>query len=191
VSQIPETVRAAERLEAPRAVRRLAIAATTFARGSRASNQKDMELTNNSISFNTQRSRMARGFLLAHRRLLARKGNVMSKHLAYAFLASVAAIASAALLAARIGSLTPGAAQALPVYARRTGLPCGQCHVDPAGGGPRTAFGRAFAANGHRLPGETQHRDRSDEPRCWRGMMGGHGPGMMGGHGGMMGGCGD
>ncbi len=43
-------------------------------------------------------------------------------------------------------------ATATPVYAQQTGLPCGRCHVNPSGGGPNTAFGKAFAANGHKLP---------------------------------------
>ncbi len=43
-------------------------------------------------------------------------------------------------------------ANALPAYAQQTGLPCGRCHTNPAGGGPRTAFGNAFAANGHKVP---------------------------------------
>ena len=42
-------------------------------------------------------------------------------------------------------------ADALPSYAQQTGLACGQCHVSPAGGGPRTALGNTFAANGHKL----------------------------------------
>jgi hypothetical protein len=50
--------------------------------------------------------------------------------------------------------------QARPAYALRTGLPCGQCHINPAGGGPRTAFGKAFAANGHRVPGTRYGRRR-------------------------------
>ena len=45
-------------------------------------------------------------------------------------------------------------AEATLVYAQQTGLPCGRCHVNPAGGGPNTAFGKAFAANGHKLPGK-------------------------------------
>ena len=48
--------------------------------------------------------------------------------------------------------LTPRPAQALPKFAAQTGLPCGRCHVNPAGGGPRTAFGKAFQANGFKLP---------------------------------------
>ncbi len=45
-------------------------------------------------------------------------------------------------------------AVALQAYAAQTGLPCGRCHANPAGGGPRTKFGQAFAANGHKLPGK-------------------------------------
>ena len=41
---------------------------------------------------------------------------------------------------------------ALPAYAAQTGKACGACHQNPAGGGPRNAFGEAFAANGHKLP---------------------------------------
>ena len=43
-------------------------------------------------------------------------------------------------------------ADALPAYAQQTGLACGKCHVNPAGGGARTPFGNAFAANGHKVP---------------------------------------
>jgi hypothetical protein len=46
----------------------------------------------------------------------------------------------------------PKPAAALPAYAASTGKACGACHANPAGGGPRNAFGEAFAANGHKLP---------------------------------------
>jgi hypothetical protein len=55
------------------------------------------------------------------------------------------------------GALTiavPKSAEALPAYAASTGKPCGACHQNPAGSGPRNAFGEAFAANGHKLPGK-------------------------------------
>ena len=55
------------------------------------------------------------------------------------------------------GALTiavPKPAAALPAYAASTGKACGACHANPAGGGPRNAFGEAFAANGHKLPGK-------------------------------------
>ena len=48
----------------------------------------------------------------------------------------------------------PRVADALPAYAQQTGLACGRCHVNPAGGGARTAFGNAFAANGHKVPAQ-------------------------------------
>ena len=105
------------------------------------------------------------------------------------FLACGAMVAAAAFALAVAAVLSPRPAQALPAYARQTGLPCGQCHVNPAGGGPRTAFGRAFARNGHRLPGSKSRRrsrrhsrsyHHGDGYRGYGGMMGG---GMMGGHG--------
>jgi mono/diheme cytochrome c family protein len=55
------------------------------------------------------------------------------------------------------GALTivaPKSATALPAYAASTGKACGACHTNPAGGGPRNAYGEAFAANGHKLPGK-------------------------------------
>ena len=57
-----------------------------------------------------------------------------------------------ALVAALATFAVPHRADALPAYAQQTGLACGRCHVSAAGGGPRTAFGNAFAANGHKLP---------------------------------------
>ena len=42
-------------------------------------------------------------------------------------------------------------AQAKPEFAGQTGLPCGQCHVSPAGGGKLKAFGEKFKANGFKL----------------------------------------
>ena len=47
---------------------------------------------------------------------------------------------------------TPEPADALPSYAQQTKLACGRCHVSPAGGGALTGFGKAFAANGHKVP---------------------------------------
>ena len=43
-------------------------------------------------------------------------------------------------------------ATATPAYAAQTKLACGRCHASPAGGGSLTNFGKAFAANGHKLP---------------------------------------
>jgi hypothetical protein len=43
-------------------------------------------------------------------------------------------------------------ATATPAYAAQTKLACGRCHVSPAGGGSLSNFGKAFAANGHKLP---------------------------------------
>jgi mono/diheme cytochrome c family protein len=71
---------------------------------------------------------------------------------------SVLGLAGAAALTLIVGlAIFAGQrpADALPAYAQQTGLACGRCHVNPAGGGPRNAFGKAFAANGHKLPSAT------------------------------------
>jgi hypothetical protein len=61
--------------------------------------------------------------------------------------------ASAAGLIVGLAALaTPEPADALPAYATQTKLACGRCHVSPAGGGALTGFGKAFAANGHKVP---------------------------------------
>jgi mono/diheme cytochrome c family protein len=64
--------------------------------------------------------------------------------------AAVAVLAAAGMLTIA----APKSATALPAYAASTGKACGACHTNPAGGGPRNAFGDAFAANGHKLPGK-------------------------------------
>ncbi|HEY5128019.1 MAG TPA: hypothetical protein VIJ35_12145 [Bradyrhizobium sp.] len=65
--------------------------------------------------------------------------------------AAVAAVAVGGVLAI---VAAPKPAAALPAYAASTGKACGACHTNPAGGGPRNAYGEAFAANGHKLPGK-------------------------------------
>ena len=63
------------------------------------------------------------------------------------------AVAAAAVVGGAMATIAmPRSASALPAYAAQTGKACGACHQNPAGAGPRTAFGDAFAANGHKLP---------------------------------------
>lgn len=71
-----------------------------------------------------------------------------------AILSGAVGVAAAVLVAGAAATLSPRQAQATPAYAVKTGLPCGRCHVNPAGGGANTAFGKAFAANGHKLSGK-------------------------------------
>ena len=60
---------------------------------------------------------------------------------------TLAVLALAALLAASAVIILPAArTMALPDYATKTGQSCGACHVNPAGGGPLTTPGQAFAA---------------------------------------------
>lgn len=62
-----------------------------------------------------------------------------------------AAVGTVALVGAGITFLAPSPASAKPQYAAQTGLPCGKCHVNPAGGGTLKSFGKKFQANGHKL----------------------------------------
>jgi cytochrome c553 len=70
-----------------------------------------------------------------------------------AVLAGMAGCAVVALLfAATILVVAPQQAAATPAYAQQTGLACGRCHANKAGGGKLTAFGAKFKASGHKLP---------------------------------------
>jgi hypothetical protein len=61
--------------------------------------------------------------------------------------------ATAAILIAGAMSLTVSQpANAKPEFAAQTGKPCGQCHVNPAGGGKLKPFGEKFKENGFKLP---------------------------------------
>lgn len=68
--------------------------------------------------------------------------------------AGAAGIAAAILMAGGAVILSPRPAQATMAYTAQTGLPCGKCHVNSAGGGALTAYGNAFAANGDKVPKE-------------------------------------
>ncbi len=61
----------------------------------------------------------------------------------------IGAIVGAFAVAGLATLLAPaGPTRAVPRFAAQQGLPCAVCHVDPSGGGMRTAFGRSvFAAN--------------------------------------------
>ena len=74
----------------------------------------------------------------------------ISKSIRYAVY-GLAGAGAVALIVGLVTFATPRPAVALPAYAQQTHLACGRCHVNPAGGGQRTAFGNAFLANGHKL----------------------------------------
>ena len=75
----------------------------------------------------------------------------------------LAGAAAAALIVGVTAFVVPQPAGALPAYAQQTGLACGRCHTNPAGGGALTSFGKAFAANGHKLPSKKGTSDKSSE----------------------------
>ena len=64
------------------------------------------------------------------------------------------ALAVTALLAFAVSE----PAGALQSYTQKTGLSCGRCHTNPAGGGKLTAFGSEYAANGHKVPAKGAKR---------------------------------
>jgi hypothetical protein len=69
-----------------------------------------------------------------------------------AVLYSATGIGAAILVGGLIIVAVAKPATATPAYAAQTKLACGRCHASPTGGGSLTNFGKAFAANGHKLP---------------------------------------
>jgi len=65
----------------------------------------------------------------------------------------VTLVVVAASLTPLLFLVTPG--ETTPLYAARQGLACANCHFDPNGGGPRNAFGFAFAKNRHSTDSDT------------------------------------
>ena len=65
---------------------------------------------------------------------------------------SITGIAAALILSATATLVGMTAANAKPEFAAQTGMPCGQCHQNPAGGGKLKAFGEKFKANGNKVP---------------------------------------
>jgi mono/diheme cytochrome c family protein len=65
--------------------------------------------------------------------------------------ALVCGIAAAFLIATAFTVIGSQPAKAMPAYAQQTGKACGFCHKAAGGGGPLTAAGEKFKANGHKL----------------------------------------
>ena len=82
-----------------------------------------------------------------------RDGNVLSgsKAMRMLILGGFAALGTGLLVAAAGFVVAPQHAKALPAYAAKEGKACGYCHVNSAGGGPRTDKGKEYQANGHKF----------------------------------------
>jgi mono/diheme cytochrome c family protein len=68
------------------------------------------------------------------------------------FISGMGSVAAIALLAAATLTVAPRSAQAFPAYAQKTGITCGGCHVNAAGGGKLTAFGTKWFTGGMKVP---------------------------------------
>ncbi len=64
------------------------------------------------------------------------------------FGAVMASAAAALLIAGAMITIAPQQASATPAAAEKTKLACGQCHVNPAGGGKLKPRGEQFKASG-------------------------------------------
>jgi hypothetical protein len=79
--------------------------------------------------------------------------------------AVVFGLAGAAAVAGLVAFAVPRPAGALSSYAQQTGLSCGRCHTNPAGGGKLTAFGTEYAANDHKVPAKKTDSDKKQDSK--------------------------
>ena len=68
-----------------------------------------------------------------------------------AALSATAGIATAMLVGMTAAFTVATPASAKPEFAAQTGMPCGQCHSNPAGGGKLKPFGEKFKENGFKV----------------------------------------
>lgn len=60
--------------------------------------------------------------------------------------------ATAAVITGAVSLLIAQPVAATAQFGKETGKSCGDCHTNPQGGGPLTALGEKFKANGNKLP---------------------------------------
>jgi len=88
--------------------------------------------------------RTEKGFSMVHSE---RRGTSAIRTVAFCTAAGIAT----ALLAMTATLAVPTLASAKPEFAAQTGMPCGQCHANPAGGGKLKPFGEKFKENGFKV----------------------------------------
>src|SRR5262245_47166122 len=79
--------------------------------------------------------------------------------------AAVFGLAGAVAAAGLVALSASRPAGALSSYAQQTGLSCGRCHTNPAGGGKLTAFGTEYAANDHKVPARKTDSDKKEDSK--------------------------
>ena len=75
----------------------------------------------------------------------------VSKSIRTAALCTLAGIGTALLVGLTAALTVSTPASAKPEFAAQTGMPCGQCHSNPTGGGKLKPFGEKFKENGFKL----------------------------------------
>lgn len=76
----------------------------------------------------------------------------MMKTIARNAIRSIYGAAGVMLIGGTIALIFSEPADATVKFATETGKACGDCHVNPSGGGKLTPFGEKFKANGYKLP---------------------------------------
>ena len=79
--------------------------------------------------------------------------------------AAVFGLAGALAAAGLVALSASRPAGALSSYAQQTGLSCGRCHTNPAGGGKLTAFGTEYAANDHKVPAKKTDSGKKEDSK--------------------------
>jgi len=77
-----------------------------------------------------------------------REASSSIRTVAFCTAAGIATVLLLGMTAALVAS-TPASAK--PEFAAQTGMPCGQCHANPAGGGKLKPFGEKFKENGFKV----------------------------------------
>ena len=120
---------------------------TTYSNGSRLAFMRRLYGTRNFLNQSEKLAmRMEKGFSMVPS---GRSGGFNS--IRAAALSTAAGIATVLVLGLTAALTVSTPASAKPEFAAQTGMPCGQCHSNPAGGGKLKPFGEKFKENGFKV----------------------------------------